>query len=370
MTAMRQHARRLSVLALLLAPACLLTQRLWDDTTAPRPKVLQLTSTPCAATAVRTRLRADGCTETVVVQFTAAPGADAPAHISRFAARPGWLELRPPAGDGDWRTLPGAERFAPSSWDLRVTNGDYFRRRVANARLLFHGEVAPTVLGRLVAPESLPPELRAGAAPLEPAGTELDDEGVCLRAFATHAWPELLAGEPATSCRAEALAWLGPDGMPLAAPPVAILEPDRTYRPARPDAAECSLLGRVTAAFGDPRFVVVPVPVLLQGRDLALVRDGDCVRWTRRQVWDAAFVEVADARELAEFLPLRSRTFAYRFGREVEPSRIGDYAMAVALTPIVAALDLVISTNPSLLALYRYLFEPERLDEPRAPGGR
>jgi hypothetical protein len=338
------------------ATACVLTSSLWQEAGREEAGVAQTTSIPCAVLDARQQPPPrQGQASAFSLQMQALRHPEAPRYLDRYAAAPGWMTLRPPSSlvDPDWRTLPGAERLVPTSWDLRVTDAAYFSQPQARARVRFHGFLDPAQVGRILRPAELPAELPAAvpAGALPPHAEER-----CLDAFAQHDWLSLLLPDSGLRARsATPLAWLDADG--------AVLPPGAAV-----DRAHGALLGRLDTAFG-PRHVAVPLWLLLHGDDLELARHGDVVRWTRRQIWSAELgTGGADPDALERWrLPLLGDGFLWRYIRLVQPSKVPGYFLAGLLTPAAVACDVLAATNPGLQRLLHYLFGPDQVEPVEIP---
>jgi hypothetical protein len=355
----------LCLLAIALLPAGCLTRWLWHvDEATP---ALRTVDVPCAVQAIKEQPPAGGRAARLLIAFTAEDVEGSPLHLRGHGSeRPGVLALRPPRFDGgDWRALPGAERFVPQGFALRVTRGDYFRTPAANARLEFEGTIAPRALAQEAAPGEVPPAWRD----LAPMPGETGGWGMlrrCREGFAAQRWGAVIAGEQGRHWKQAALAWIGPGDRVLATDVMrAVLRDagiDREVEVPAPEA--CALLARLDDPWSGPRFVRIPLPVLLQGADLALERRGDRIAWTRTQIWDG---ELSADTALLAGLPdypvaLAGNAFVYRWSAQVRESRIVASIFKGLLTPLTAALDFAISTNGAVLALTELVHELIRSD--------
>jgi len=336
-----------------------ITKAMWYEPETTPPIVL--VSTPCEAEDVTVPVDPENAADTIGVRFSVRPTGSVPPHMLRYtAAKPGFLALTPsPEHGGDWRKLPGADLFAPSFWELRVTGGSYFRQPGSNARLVFHGTLAPADVGQLLKDSQLRPELRNLATDLRTSSLPHGWAARRLEGFALHRWAELLAPEPnQVSYRATPVAWLDRDMRVVQDPSVPLFAQGEEVAAIRARLDALSLLGRLDGEYGEVLWVIIPAAVLVQGPDLHLRRDHDVVRWSRQQIWRGRLRQTppAPATRLPYPIPLRGGLFEYRYATEVQDSKFVFNALKVIATPITALLDFAIATNPylkNLLDLFR-----------------
>jgi hypothetical protein len=362
-------ARSMSVLllpAIALLPAGCLTRWLWQtDDVAPE---LRTVDVPCAVHAVKEQPPAGGRPAQLLLAFTAADVEGSPLHLRALGGeQPGVLVLNAPRYEGgDWRALPGAERFVPQSFALRVTRGDWFRASAANAGIVFEGTIEPHELWGEIAPEKVRPAWRKLAPmPREPAGWGMLRR--CLEGFAAQRWGGLIAGEDGRRWRQVALAFVGPRDEVLGADVVRAVLGDAGIdrEVAVPAAERCALLARLEEPWGgEQRLVRIPLPVLMHGADLSLERAGELVRWSRAQVWDAHLAPDAGALAGLPDYPvaLAGNAFVYRWSAQLRESRIVASIFKGVLTPITAALDFAFATNGVVVALGELVHELVRSD--------
>lgn len=350
---MRAPLPTLGLLLLGLTVSGCLTRWLWRDDGGSPP--LRTIEVPCKIERVKQRRARDGGGQ-LLVTFTPERVWDGPRHLRDFDRdQPGLLVLEaPPFDGGDWRALPGAERFAPESWELRVTRGDYFRQRHANARVTFDGVVPRAAIGELIEAERAP----AAWNLLPPMTVEPEGYGLfrnCAEGCLSQDWARLLGADD-RPYRQTALAWLGPDGGRLPAKAVRAMLDDRgLQRPAegQPRPEQCSLLLRLDDYHGNHRFARIALPVLLHGKDLTLAAAGSRVGWRRTQVWEAQLERPPLALALLPDYDVRLRQpyFSYRWSTEIHESRIIASLLKGLVTPVTALLDFAVSTSPQLLAI-------------------
>lgn len=359
---MPRSYRHLALLIVLPASGCI-TRALWQDD-GKSPQLVTLT-VPCVAH--ETRSLGNG----IGVTFSVLPEAPAPRHLHRFTAdRPGYLELTPLDSRPDWRDQPGSERFTPESWEFRVSRGEHFRRPFANVRMVFHGTMRPDEVGRLLSPaevrsivgdaEQMPVSSRALAATAWDARV--------AEAFRGQPWMELIAGEdPDVTYRGDAMAWIDENGQ-LAEPPRSAVFARRDERTRiERETMRHELVARLTNDFGEKHWVAIPAHVLFQGADLRLQRRDGVVHWSRRQIWRGDLLEHPPESAADPFpLAMQADYFAYRWSYELVDDRLALHVLRILATPITAALDFLIMTNPYL----RNLIEGEPWpDEPKRRGG-
>lgn len=359
-------ATRYLALATALALQGCITEAMWHKEQGP-PE-LDAVSVHCEVLGVTTSGGADD--PSIHVRFAPQDAPAAPPQLSRFDPdRPGLFELQPHAPGDDWRQIAGAELFNPSSWDLRITSGTYFTGVPANALLEFHGVVRPGDLGELVPAEQLPPGLRElGELPGDyPALWQTR----CLESFRAHAWIELLSPmQTDGGYRQVPLAWVD-DHLNT----VATIRLPESASESENDAVRARLRGlrllaRLDDGAGNQHYALIGVPVLLQGTELDLRREGAAVHWTRSQIWTARLLaRASEADGGTEFaVPLRGRSFDYRWFGELEEGGMALDLLRVLATPITAALDFVIMTNGPLSNLARYLAGDENALKPKSTG--
>lgn len=355
-------AVRYLVLTAVLALQGCITGALWHkEEVLPQ---LHTVTVPCEVLEVT--MSADADDPSIRVRFSPQPAPEVPPHLTRFDSdRPGLFELQPAMTGDDWRQIPGAKLFAPSSWDLSITSGTYFRNVPANARMEFFGAVHPGELGELVRAEQLPQVLCQLEDELQTERAALW-QSTCLEVFQAHSWVELLSPEspkrPRSGYRQVPLAWVDRD---LNA--VGTIEPPRSgsidaNQEVRARLRGLRLLARLDDGLGNQRYALIRVPVLLQGPDLHLRREGAAVQWSRSQIWNARLHAEAPVVEAGTPLPipLRGESFDYRWFREIEESELALDTLRVLATPLTAALDFAIMTNPSLANLARFIAGEEQ----------
>ena len=354
---LRRCRGSLACAVLLLLQGCI-TRTLWNEGETAPPLVT--TITPCL---VHDVTAVEGDQDRIEVRFSIDPRASVPAHMRRYTpTAPGLLSLTPPLGEGDWRALPGAGILQPSSFDLRVTRASYFTGPTAAARLSFHGTLPRAQVGHVCADSEVPEEaLASEALSLETSEYWLRR---ALEAFAAQPWDELLAEtRPGPSFRAVPIAWLDQERR-ITSAPWSMSDGNAEQREqARAAFADGWLLARLDGEYGEVEWAEIPIALLLQGKDLQLARDGDAVRWTRTQIWQA---NVADAPPLvaaAPFaVPMTGNEFPYRWMHEVDESTFALTALRVIATPVTAVLDFAIMTNPYLANALRETTAEEQPD--------
>ena len=357
----------LAALGLLILPRCLM-RALWEEDERT-PPVVAITGEG-EVLEVRGRLgdaERPGC---IAMRFRVRPSPGTPRETAdENVALEGVMLLEPPryADDVDWRSLPGASRFVPRGLGLRVTRGEYFHGSWGNALVTMREDVAAERLGRLLEPGEVSPGLARRRAGL-PAPDAPGPYRASLEAARAQPWLGLLGGAPAGGeWRATPLAWLDGDGEEV--DPRAVRDLLEGAEAGGDAGARLSMLIRIDGAYGTRRFALVPLAVLVQGRDLVLRREGARVRWSRSQVWQAKLVA---ARQMAGLpplqVPLESRAFDFRYVVEMRPSKVARTVVRVLLTPFAFVLDGLLQTSADAL-LWTWM-AGKRRREARAGGRR
>lgn len=341
----------------LLLPGCI-TRTLWGEDDTPPP--VATTITPCLVHELTAGASRDARIE---VRFSVDLRTPVPAHLRRYTpTAPGLLSLSPPAGDGDWRDLPGAGILQPDSFELRVTRASYFTQPTAAARLRFHGTLPRARIAHRCEASELPQDVWAR----DPLTADIAQYWPrrALEGFAAQPWGELLA-EQSNGPRYHAvpIAWVDPQGRIADAPPSTPFGTAEEVAAALASFADGSLLVRLDGEYGQLEWAMIPNALLLQGKDLQLRRDGDTIRWTRTQIWRGRIAD-APPRIAAETyaVPLASTEFPYRWMREVDESTFALNALRVLATPVTAVLDFAIMTNPYLANALRETTAEEQPD--------
>jgi len=341
-----------------LLSGCIITKALWREDPVS-PEVVTVT-TNCDVHGVT--MAADA--EEIGVTFSVAAGANTPRHLLRYTPdHLGYLALRPPVLGG-WLEIPGSEIFQPQWWEFRVTRGSYFLQPTANARVVFHGTLPRPDVGVLVERDQLPADLPEDPQLSGHSGTRFWVDR-CIEAFEQTNWVELLDHHPAYPFRPHAVAWLDADMRPPRLPKVPEFPTHAQLTEFNDALSRCFLVGRLDNDFGETRWVRVPDAILLQGPALRFAPDGELLQWARSQIWDAEIAnEMPDTAAARSFeLPLANPRFDYRWMYEVPPDRTLSTAARVILTPIAAALDIVVMTNPYLAHAMQELFGKPRAAE-------
>ncbi len=348
--------RAAALTLLLLLPACI-TRTLWG-LVPERPPQIHTTTVPCVVSEARQQEGVELPAAPIHLALSPVATDGAPALLAEREQPPIWLTLQPPVRRGRaW-----LESSAPRRWSARLTQSDYQHRAAPNAGLTFTG-MAPL--------KSVCQELDAQTAARFAHSTPLrsaevgDDVRRCLAGFARQPWYRLLTTDPGTgrgvrgSRPVTAVGWLDPEGEPLARPPVQHVANGR-WVAARPDVAECSLVGRIESA-RESRYFRVPVSVALAGEALSLAPTmlREQVHWQWFEVWSAEFRAAPPAtagRSIAGLLTNQHIVFNYR--RTHTPWR-WDRELVHILSPFTRIIDYILRSFEPIAALLDALLGEE-----------
>lgn len=328
--------------ALVLVPlcGCTLTEALW----APSGKVLHDVSyerVECEVVGVRGELRRSAGDTRLAVELVPVGDASALPHTTLWnEERPGRLLLRPPSNESCWWFASPA--FRPDGWDFDVFGGAVFKARGSfNARVEMWGVVEPEALAsEMPVTPDLPAQPASAAVPPE-------WEWRSRLALAEHDWGWLLTGRRGVAVRPRA--WVDASGVVLES------------LAHRTEPGGCAL---VVELGEEPRWFEIPAAILACSYEQQLVRTDRGVEWRYESVWWAR--HGGDDSLSAFAAPLRASTIDYEWGyQQPMPRRPLWKAVKIVLTPIAAALDVVIYTSP---ALRRFVRELLGLPVPVDPG--
>ena len=367
----------LPLLATCALASCSVTAWLWEDSQEAPP--LERTDTLCRIRGVDGNFVDPKGDDSVAVSFTVEREFDTPRILAAMAEdQKQRLVLRPRPEDPNWMRLPGAARFQPKMWQFDVFRGTYFRDETASVPLVFLGAMRPDSVGELIdAPTEVSPysgldghDVDAVHHPLARAAYD---------SLKREDWVRLLGGaENFTEREVTPVAWVDGKGR--------MLDPEKVQELLRRgdlDAAQkeriadYSIVARLESGWGRPLYVRVAVPVLVQGKDLKLLRSGTSIVWQRRQIWQAwhddaptrdpeawrgALQDELVARAAAA-TPLLSDHFIYTYAKEAKgDSSVLATVGKVLMTPPAILFDFVVQHSLSYMNLVRWLASGQDTD--------
>lgn len=251
---------------------------------------------------------------------------------------------------------------------MRVQDASYFKDGKLRADLVVTGEVAIDAV--VVEEHGSVPTVSAQARRSWEAQNLPEPLLPLLRGFAQHSWGALLHWSRSGDVRVDPIAWLGPEGRPVAHATLArAIDPfadgNVESTPAiDPDA--CSLLVRVVVDDGEVRHLRVPIPLLREGVDLMLWREADVVRWTRREVWMGSLRAEpgVTAQWTAPEVRLAQTRLVYGWDDVYQRDQILRRLAQIVFAPATVAIDVLAATSPMIQALVELVVGP---DESFAP---
>lgn len=369
--------RRLGLLPLALclsscaAPPMTLTKALFRE----RPAVPDIVEGhyACDVEAVRGRLDQAPSARAMAVDVTFPEYSEQrlPAHLQAYGSTDSASDtvkatfaLTPVEGRKRWPEDYARDGATRLGLGLRFQDARYFGDGTAAAEVTFAGTVSRADVARVVRSSHPGAAASAWQDLAIPQGL-----APMLRLVRRHSFGHLLGvTSPGARDRCDLVAWLGSNDEVLAHEDVLLLlQPWRAVELERippTDIAfdECALLLRLVHQDGGVHYVRVPLPLLREGDDLALVpreQDQD-VGWSRRDVWRAKMQPDAGPTEAwpEAGLRLAATRVPYGFDELDHPSKVPGAILRTVLAPVAFVVDVLGATNPMIQALINW-FAPD-----------
>lgn len=366
----------LLLIGVLALQGCL-TKMLWAEDLSGPP--LMHTEALCRVHSIRGDFLASAASARsgVEIEFSVQREKDTPTEVEPFTPEaPGRLRLRPPVAEENWFRLPGASLFVPKMWEFGVYRGSYFATRDSSVPLSFVGDLRPDQIGEL-RPDSKAPSAWRRMRRLPQADNLHELLAAGLKTFGARDWVNLITGEVGfTEHDAVPLSWLDAEGRVLSSKELQErLITSRLDPATAEDLAKYTLLGRLDGAWGDPLYVRVPLPILVQGESMRLKRFGERVLWERSQVWTGELggraaapdpekpdsgktddVAASEARTRpANSIPLMTSHFVYSYAEENTSKSVLVTLAKYILTPPAILLDFVGQTSVFYADIIRWM---------------
>jgi hypothetical protein len=359
----RAAARTASTLLVASLPGCL-TTALWSSGEPDRSlDYLSTIVTPLQVDSVEATGTAANA-DHLRVRFELSEAAASPAEpLRRFGAgQRGVLDLVRPDPLAISQDLRRVER--PRAFAIGAFDGQHRSSGHGTGRVTFFGEYTDsTTLGRRVEPAELPTELldRPPIEGTDPAETPWAPDQTwasrAIRGLRSHRWTQLLApGERRSDETIEPIAWRTGGGRELTQQAVDRLIVDAESDPvARRIAHGTTLLARLSRPVEPPLWFEIPLSVLLDAEHtLYSRRDDGSIRYARHEYWDLTLATEGQERAMpgaATYdLPRVGGDLLYAFSEIERPTDLSPalVPIKIALTPISALVDFLVSSNQSL----------------------